>query len=511
MKAWDEMVTVALIGTERLGFAPPAAEGALGEALRRVPGETCEARLLGCAALASAYARAGKALPEHADEPEPAPDEERQACSPEAERLLLRLLEEETGVFKSSSAQLLKECLGLIAQADRRIPQACLAALLEVGRRSKDLRPKILPLLGKRGAWLAGMNPEWAYASVTKKKDDLSAWENGTIPERVDDQQRLRTSDPAAARERLKKAWKKESVTGRTALLETLAINLRLEDEPFLEAALDDPRKEVRNLAADLLARLPDSRLSQRMVERIRPLVTLEKKLFGKDRLAVNPPEALDEGAKRDCIAERLSNNVLLGEKGNWLKQIMAATPLDYWTATFNLPLGDLIAMGIGTKWRRALIGGWAEAARRQRRADWIETLLTGSKAKDNEFEGASLLQALDPVQAEAFLGRFIQDRWGVDQIPYVAELFAACDAPLSPAATRLLIDKFIERFTCDYSFRTINFLLRIALQGHIGLYPEAKAKATPLAQADNPWASEYANFLILYEFRYSMHKELSR
>ena len=44
-----------------------------------------------------------------------------------------------------------------------------------------------------------------------------------------------------------------------------------MDDEPFLESALDDRSREVRQQAADLLTRLPDSRLALRMAERAGP------------------------------------------------------------------------------------------------------------------------------------------------------------------------------------------------------------------------------------------------
>src|SRR5437762_1943286 len=64
--------------------------------------------------------------------------------------------------------------------------------------------------------------------------------------------QQLRSTDPARAREQLAQTWETEGADERAAFLATFRTGLSLDDEPFLESALDDRSKVVRRTAADL-------------------------------------------------------------------------------------------------------------------------------------------------------------------------------------------------------------------------------------------------------------------
>ncbi|WP_143219756.1 DUF5691 domain-containing protein [Actinomadura sp. CNU-125] len=101
-----------------------------------------------------------------------------------------------------------------------------------------------------------------------------AAWRSGTRHRRAAYLSRLRGTDPAAARALLRESWDREPAPDRAAFLGTFAWGLSLDDEPFLEAALDDRGKDVRQLAADLLARLPGTAYGERMAERARACVT---------------------------------------------------------------------------------------------------------------------------------------------------------------------------------------------------------------------------------------------
>ena len=81
----------------------------------------------------------------------------------------------------------------------------------------------------------------------------------------------VRNADPARGRGLLARQLGER--TGRRAgdLLAGLAAGLSDDDEPFLEAALDDRSAGVRQVAVDLLGRLPSSRRAARMAERLRP------------------------------------------------------------------------------------------------------------------------------------------------------------------------------------------------------------------------------------------------
>jgi len=160
---WEELVSTALVGTERrplpAGPAPAPGPGEPGGAGGAVsgPGEPAghEAVLLDRAALLVARRRAGRAAG-RAEPLPPAPAERLpQVARPAGRRL--------AAVLTGRHAGLLLEWLEAAAGRGLRAPEHLLPELLERGRGERSLRPAIAVVAGARGRWLAGLNPRWAY------------------------------------------------------------------------------------------------------------------------------------------------------------------------------------------------------------------------------------------------------------------------------------------------------------------------------------------------------------
>ena len=148
--------------------------------------------------------------------------------------------------------ELLPEWLAALAAVNKRVPEELLPSLLAHGKSNDALREAINQVIGVRGVWLAAQNSDWDF--VIGKLDE-SVWETGSRLQRLALLEKLRASDSARARELVAETWSEEKPEDRAAFLTTFITGLSLADEPFLEAALDDRRKEVRKAAADLLAR----------------------------------------------------------------------------------------------------------------------------------------------------------------------------------------------------------------------------------------------------------------
>ena len=269
MSLWQEVLTTALVGTQRRSLSLNSPTGQLGDLLSHLNPSDPEGVLLSAAAAISLYQQAGQ-LPVKDNQPLPdlCPPDELPCCSICAgQHLRLMLLKERQ--------KLLPEWLSAAAKAKKRASEYCLPGLLELGRNSRPLRFAILPVLGKRGRWLAAQNPDWDYVV---SEDIEETWKTGSGAARQLLLQQLRTENPADARERVAAIWEQEKSDERLAFIETFHTSLSMDDEPFLEAALDDRRKEVRQKAAQLLAHLPQSRLCQRMSQQVRSSLILKEK-----------------------------------------------------------------------------------------------------------------------------------------------------------------------------------------------------------------------------------------
>ena len=405
-----ELTRIALLGTERQGVPIPRPGTALGRLQSRVDMTRRESALLTLAALTAWHERVGR-LParDRAPLPQPCPPEQQSPVSSLAHSLLLRLLE---GEF----AELLPEWLELAAAAGQIATPEALPTMLNLGDSQPDLREAVLPVIGERGRWLAGQNPDWAWV-VGAADNDESVWHTGERPARLSFLQRLRQTDPARASQLMAATWKEETPEDRAAFVAMLEAGLTLRDEDFLEIALEDKRKEVRRNAALLLARLPESKLVRRMTERAKPLLkfvpgeagsVLKLKKAKPASIEVTLPAECDKTMQRDGIESKPPQG--LGEKAWWLIQMLEVVPLDSWTGEWDVTPQEVLAASQQGEWTRELFEAWSRAAIRQQNPAWADALFDAALdgKRYDKFEG--LLAAMLPAQRERRLSALLSN-----------------------------------------------------------------------------------------------------
>ncbi len=254
-----------------------------------------------------------------------------------------------------------------------RIPDALCAELLESARTQPALRDPLLQLTGTRGRWLASLHARW-QPMLRTSGDDPQVWTHGRPTERRTWLAAVRARDAAAARDALTETWHHEPARGRAELLAVLATGLGPDDEPLLESALDDPRADVRRIAADLLARLPDSAFGRRMRDRARQWVSIRS-----GALITELPLDLDDSARRDGLSDRL-DPVAYRRDGSAdidaerVRRLMAATPLDHWESLCgSAPAATALQLPVGML--GPVCTGWSEAALAQADSSWAGPL----------------------------------------------------------------------------------------------------------------------------------------
>ena len=310
--SWDELVAAALIGTDRKPVGAGVPEGSPAELEAALATRGVEDRLLGAAAAWTVARRAGAVAAPAAPGVEPAEEDPR----PIAPGATLR--ERLDGHYPS----LLGEWLALAAARGLRPPPELVPALLDHAAVEPALQASVGEAAGPLGRWLAERRPHWAFAG----EDVDGVWADGASDERRALLERLRRTDPAAARALLEATFADETWEDRAAFVALLAHGLSDADEPLLERALDDRRKPVREAAAHLLAGLPRSRFAARMAQRAAPLLRVEGGRLRGRRLVAELPGDADAAARRDGVPAG-------GRRSERLHVLLAATPLRTWTA----------------------------------------------------------------------------------------------------------------------------------------------------------------------------------
>ena len=396
---WSELSRIALLGTDRGALSPEAKARLAAHGLD--PARDTPRLVLEGAALWHSLRRAASVLPVM-ERPVPPPQTfgEGKAVSARSARHLDRIL---GGDYRS----VLPEFVRHLTQQQRHLPAEQLPGLFDACLQDAALWKMLAPAVGPRGRWLLSLNPDWV---ALREEPDPAGWRTAPRDRRLALIRSLRRRDPAQATGLLQQTWGEESTADRVAFLELLSVGLSDADEPFLEACLDDRRKEVRSRAAGLLSLLAASALVDRHWERLMEWVVLT----AEGRLDLVLPKELDEGARRDGIELRPPAYFGSGQRAGWVGQMVARVPPQRWEKRWGLTPAQLLHLVRTSDWTTLLLPALYEATTRFGDPVWAEALLdfwvqTGVESYWQNEPAKHLLENLNGAVANHFALRYLE------------------------------------------------------------------------------------------------------
>ncbi|MGW1746098.1 DUF5691 domain-containing protein [Streptomyces sp. NPDC002092] len=523
--AWEELVTAALLGTERR--TPPGG----------APGREAPAALLDAAAAETVRRRAGLRAARAAARPEPAAEDPRPALPPAAARRLALMLADRPGTGgggrRGTAPDLMELLPQWLAAANARgfaAPPQALPALLDAARGRTDLRSAALAFAGPRAVWLARLNPDWRFAlratpgggAALPRPEDTERtrrlWEEGLFAERVALLSAIRAREPAAARELLATTWSTERAEDRLMFLDSLRTGLGPEDEPFLEQALADRSRNVRATAAELLSALPGSALAARMALRAAACVAVDH-TGDSPIITVEAPHECDASMERDGVVTKAPAG--RGERSWWFGQLVEATPLETWSTRLGgRTPGQIVALPVTDDWQSELHAAWCRAAVRQRDPEWARALLGNPSAPEAGGPGAVSLAErakLLGTLGAAERGDWVADFIAAHGLSEAFQLLGVCAVPWSAPLGRAVVDALnIARDAGSYpwSFSGVMGLAERCLDpseasrldGLLAI-PDETEDASP--GAGGYWAEAFQRLVTTLRLRAAMAEEL--
>ncbi|MBX2928122.1 MAG: hypothetical protein KF852_09830 [Saprospiraceae bacterium] len=260
----------------------------------------------------------------------------------------------------------LDEFLDALAASGFGLPPEILPNLLH--RASKDdlLAKKVMALAGSRGVWLARQHPEWRPLVVPPDPDN---WHIAALDERTAILRYLRSVRPDEGIALLRSTWHQDSVREQQALLREMSEGLSLQDEPFLEACLDSPRKEIRQAASRLLSALSGTALSERLFSYLQSIFHFKE----NNQWEMHFPADLPTAWQRDGI-ESLST-VQGGVKASLLRQLFARIDPVRLESLFSTTPEKIIMQFEKSDWSAPVFEGLTEGITLCRNTRWADAL----------------------------------------------------------------------------------------------------------------------------------------
>jgi hypothetical protein len=499
MNAWETLVASALVGTDRQSPAIDFTAPALTDYQTSLQSQSATQQILSAAGLIAAYQAVGQStatanLPLSAA----ASSEQLICCSPQTTQHLSTVLQE------NRYAEILPELLQLLAQFQQTVPPDFLPLLLDAGKKNKQLRPLILPILGHLGQWLARQNRQWEYGLGAKIADvDLASiqeiWATGNRSERSAALSQWRKLQPVESRQALEASWKTEKADDRAAWLEILQIDLSLKDKEFLEMALVDRSKVVSHQAAHLLTQLPGN-YSQRLTQMISKCLVI-KNLKGVYQIEINLPKAEDK-EWQEVIINLTVNSSFLNVADRRFVQALSATDLSFWPGDIDRLLAAV--MDLDDKF--VILKGWAMAACYQQRIDWIEALLTQADGFLDYDDIQRLWQCLPGnvrSHKERIFTRLLNADDLMEKVEGVLEKMMAAERHWGMEISSLAMQEFdkVVRHTNYYYLRTVS--AKMASYLDIGVLPDVQRMQATLSSEK----FSYDGCIEILEFRRKMHE----
>lgn len=358
------MVRIALVGTQRASLSAKTKESLEGLGLKDNLNE--EEAILAGSAIISKIKKANFPTTHIPFSKEEFIDDNENVCNRKSIKHLYMIVD---GAFENA----LPEFLYNLSKHKKCLPPEILPDLLDQSLTSSELWSKLKQSIGKRGEWLIQQNPNWHRLIV---QDITTDWDVASSDERLSILAKTRKESPSKALEMTRGTWSQESMNQKIKFIRVLEIHLDHELEIFLESLLDDRRKEVRRVATQALAKIPNSALSERIFGRIQALMSLKKRVLKKDKLEIQLPEKLDESMIRDGIDPRVQW-FKGGVKASRLGQMVALIPPRLWLAHFKMEAKEVLELFVRSDWGELLVQAMVEATHLHKDEDWTEALLT--------------------------------------------------------------------------------------------------------------------------------------
>lgn len=407
MKLWNDIINRASLGSSKLPLKSTDLPSDITKDYDLGDTDELEANFLNYSSLIYQFRQSGaQPLNLKVLSVSPSAEEHLQTCSSHANNILKTVIDEEVPQF-------IELWLRLCVSKQNVAHAEMIPYLLELGQKKKELRKFVAAAAGKRGEWLATLNPQWSFSSV--KEDSKTVWETGTFDERKELILNFRNSEPDKAIELLQSTWASEGANEKTAFLEILKVNLSAQDLNWL-TNLKEKGQKVNNAIVELMKSIPTSAISQEYQEVLKNAISFKsgKALLGminKTTLNVDESVTIPDSIFKTGI-DKLSSDKNVTDNQFIISQLLSIVPPSFLNEHLKTESKAIVEYFKKVK-DGFYIQALAIASIRHKDVQWIKILLDEC---GDAFTGATLvmlLNLLPETDKNTYALKFIKEKPG--------------------------------------------------------------------------------------------------
>jgi hypothetical protein len=360
----EKLYHLAILGTTRVAIPPQLIQKLKEWGID--PDTNPEKALLQALTFQRQWQKAGFPLPKWEYEL-PASELERdtEVCSLSSQQLLQKIVDE-------TFAEALPEFIALLKKNGQLLPPIVLPHLFNRCLEEPPFFMTIEPVIGKCGQWLLQQNPQWHSLCLTT---DSTEWLVAPFGVRQNMLLQLRKTNPRQAIDLLQSTWETERPEHRAEFLNALHEGLNPSDEAFLYSTLADRRREVRQVAADLLVLLPNSKLALEYITFAQTCFLLEEKNKKPSLVRVFPKELPAEW--RSHGIETMGTGPLTDvQRQSWGFQLLRRIPCRYWSDSFNASPTSILEAFVSATRDDNWLQAFADACQLHPNEEWSEAIV---------------------------------------------------------------------------------------------------------------------------------------
>jgi hypothetical protein len=360
---WQQLLEIALLGTEKKPLDITVLPPDIGEFLTTRHHDDPEAKFLEAAALGYYYRAAGKMPEKFTGEWDDTVIEESRDLAPSSLQDIFSKLET---VDYHLRENLLNLWLDVLIEKQYIISPELITKLLSAGNNfSHQTKSKIIQVIGNKGAWVLSYSNELNYKQPVAQDH---VWLEGNTSDRKNLFAAWRKSDPSQSIQMLRSTWQEESVVTKKAFLEIIRDSATLSDLSFAEELYENefkyqPRekkteKDCRKILADILLKHSETKLFTATAATLVNYLGKSRKkgivglVTGKEQTTFMLPETADDGFWNVQTMEQVygfeTKNYDIAIYANvnqlWLALLLEVLPMNFWTGQFDGGHEDVLA-----------------------------------------------------------------------------------------------------------------------------------------------------------------------